>query len=87
MLGSLPWMASLQAAGVVGTGTPGSCTQTALTTALTGGGTVTFNCGGGGDHPGAQPDDHYSRTRSLKAEDLITITGGLTTRLFDVTGH
>lgn len=33
------------AAGVVGNGTPGSCTETALTTALNGGGAVTFNCG------------------------------------------
>jgi hypothetical protein len=33
------------AGGVVGNGTPGSCTEAALTTALAGGGTVTFNCG------------------------------------------
>ena len=33
------------AAGVVGTGTPGSCTEAALDAALTGGGSVTFNCG------------------------------------------
>lgn len=32
--------------GVVGTGTPGSCTDSALNTALIGGGTVTFDCGG-----------------------------------------
>jgi hypothetical protein len=32
-------------AGVVGTGTPASCTDAALTAALVGGGTVTFNCG------------------------------------------
>ncbi|MBK8021564.1 MAG: hypothetical protein IPK19_09075 [Chloroflexi bacterium] len=34
-----------QAAGVVGNGTPGSCTRTAIAAALTGGGLVTFNCG------------------------------------------
>jgi hypothetical protein len=33
------------AAGVVGDGTPASCTSNALSAALTGGGTVTFNCG------------------------------------------
>ena len=33
------------AAGVVGTGTPESCTEAALDAALTGGGAVTFNCG------------------------------------------
>ena len=35
----------VQAAGVIGTGTPGSCTGAAFETALTGGGTITFNCG------------------------------------------
>lgn len=34
-----------QAAGVVGTGDAASCTETALQTALTGGGDVSFNCG------------------------------------------
>jgi predicted outer membrane repeat protein len=34
------------AGGVVGNGTPGSCTEADFTTALTGGGSVTFNCGG-----------------------------------------
>ena len=33
------------AAGVVGTGTPASCTDAALSAALAGGGAVTFNCG------------------------------------------
>lgn len=33
------------AAGVVGDGTPGSCTESAFDTALSGGGAVTFNCG------------------------------------------
>src|SRR5437879_5889025 len=33
------------AAGVVGTGTPASCTAAAFTAALSGGGNVTFNCG------------------------------------------
>lgn len=35
----------VEAAGVVGNGTPGSCTEAALNAALAGGGTVTFNCG------------------------------------------
>jgi predicted outer membrane repeat protein len=37
--------APAQAGGVVGDGTPASCTWAALNTAMTGGGTVTFNCG------------------------------------------
>ncbi len=49
-LGSFPPMASRAEgdtiqAGVVGTGTPASCTSSALQTALSGGGLVTFNCG------------------------------------------
>src|SRR5690349_21518742 len=34
-------------AGVVGNGTPGSCTEAALSTQLAAAGTVTFNCGAG----------------------------------------
>jgi uncharacterized repeat protein (TIGR01451 family) len=42
------WAAPLaRAAGVVGSGTPASCTEAALNAALAGGGTVTFDCGGG----------------------------------------
>ncbi len=44
----LPVFGSQQAfaAGVVGDGNPVNCTEAALDTALTGGGLVTFNCGG-----------------------------------------
>src|SRR5258708_32817564 len=35
------------AAGIVGSGTPTSCTQGALQAQLAAGGTVTFNCGAG----------------------------------------
>ena len=38
---------SARAAGVVGNGSPASCTDAALATALVGGGLVTFNCGPG----------------------------------------
>lgn len=41
LLGAAP----ARAAGVVGTGTPASCTRAALNVALAGGGNVTFNCG------------------------------------------
>lgn len=44
-LGSSLGARTALAAGVVGTGTPGSCTETAFDTALTGGNLVTFNCG------------------------------------------
>ncbi|MBY0402105.1 hypothetical protein K2X89_17560, partial [Myxococcota bacterium] len=38
---------SARAGGVVGSGSPASCTDAALTSALAGGGLVTFNCGPG----------------------------------------
>jgi len=42
----LLWTATpVQAAGVVGNGTPASCTEAALRAAIAGGGRVTFNCG------------------------------------------
>jgi predicted outer membrane repeat protein len=43
-LWALP-LAPALAGGVVGTGTPASCTEAALNSALAGGGTITFNCG------------------------------------------
>src|SRR5258708_17084684 len=36
---------TVQAAGVVGTGTPDSCNEGGLDAALAGGGGITFNCG------------------------------------------
>ena len=86
MLGNLAGMASLQAAGVVGTGTPGSCTQAALTAALTGGGTVTFNCGAAPATILVISQIPITQDTVIEGGGLITITGGLTTRLFDVTG-
>ncbi len=41
----LAMVAPVQAAGVVGDGTPASCTDAALAAALAGGGAVTFDCG------------------------------------------
>jgi predicted outer membrane repeat protein len=38
--------APVYAGGVVGDGTAGSCTEAAFNTALSGGGAITFNCGG-----------------------------------------
>jgi len=71
------------AAGVVGDGTPNSCTEAALTTALAGGGTVTFNCGG----PKTilvLSEKTITQNTVIEGSGVITITGGLTTRLFNV---
>lgn len=46
-LALLTWSYGAHAAGVVGTGSPASCTPAAFVQALTGGGTVTFACGTG----------------------------------------
>jgi Chlamydia polymorphic membrane protein (Chlamydia_PMP) repeat len=73
----------LSAGGVVGNGTSGSCTETALTAALAGGGTVTFNCGG----PKTilvTSQKTITQDTAIQGGGIITITGGLTTRLFDV---
>jgi len=71
------------AGGVVGDGTPGSCTEAALNTALVGGGTVTFNCGG----PKTiliTSQKTIAQNTVIQGGGVITITGGLATRLFQV---
>lgn len=83
-LGLVPEAIPARAGGVVGNGTPGSCTEAALNTALAGGGSVTFSCG---------PGPHTILTTSQKSINLdTTIDGGGTItldgqdahRLFDV---
>lgn len=44
-IGTITLVEPAAAAGTIGNGTPGSCTEAALTTALAGGGSVYFNCG------------------------------------------
>ncbi len=69
--------------GVVGDGTPGSCTEAALTAALAGGGTVTFNCGG----PKTilvLSEKNITQNTVIDGGGVITLTGGLATRLFHV---
>jgi hypothetical protein len=74
----------VQAAGVVGSGTPASCTQAALTTALTGGGIVTFNCGGLASIL-VTSQMTITQNTVIEGGGVITITGNSTTRLFRVT--
>jgi hypothetical protein len=82
MLG-FPLVSRTYAAGVVGTGTPSSCTETALDTALTGGGTVTFNCGGAATITVTSPKTISSDT-TIDGGGLITISGGNSVRVFTV---
>ncbi len=76
----------LQAApdgGVVGTGTPGSCTESALNAALTNGGAVTFNCGGP-TTISISSVKTIARNTSIDGGNFITLTGGLSTPLLHV---
>lgn len=75
--------APAQAAGVVGNGTPGSCTEAALNTALAGGGVVTFNCGGPATIAVTSQKTIAINT-SIDGGGVITLTTGLTSRLFMV---
>jgi hypothetical protein len=77
--------ARAQAAGVVGTGTPASCTQAAFNAALAGGGTVTFNCGAGAVIPITSTKTLTTTTTIDGTGQSITLDGGGTTRLFNTT--
>lgn len=75
--------APAQAAGLVGNGTPASCTEAALTTALAGGGTVSFNCGASATIL-VLSEKIINQNTVIQGGGTITLTGGLATRLFRV---
>ena len=68
-------------AGVVGSGTPGSCTEAALNTALSGGGSISFNCGGSHTITLTSQKTINSNT-TINGGGQITLSGGGNTRLF-----
>ena len=79
---------SLAGNAVVGTGSAGSCTQSALQGAVTtvnnGGGTITFNCGGSPHTIVLMQQlrfDTQGASYTLDGANLITLDGNLTTRL------
>lgn len=72
---------SAKGAGTVGSGTPGSCTEAALNTALSGGGSVSFNCGGSHTITLTSEKTINSNT-TINGGGQITLSGGGTTRLF-----
>ncbi len=72
------------AAGVVGTGTPASCTEAALTAALAGGGSITFNCGSSPHTIRVTRAINISNTTTINGGGLITLDGGGSNRLFSV---
>jgi hypothetical protein len=71
------------AAGVVGTGTPASCTEAALDAALAGGGTVTFDCGGVKTIV-LSNQKTITATTTVDGGGLVTLSGGNATPLFRV---
>lgn len=74
----------VHAAGVVGAGTPASCTESALNTALAGGGLVTFNCGAAPHTITLTGNKDIALNTTIDGGNLITLSGGGTTRLFTV---
>lgn len=72
------------AAGVVGNGTPESCTEATLTAALAGGGTVTFNCGNGKSFTFTN-EKVITQDTVIQGGNTVTFNGGSVTRLFRVT--
>ncbi len=70
-------------AGTVGNGTPGSCTEAALNTALSGGGSVSFNCGG--SHTITLTGEKtISNNTIIDGGGQITLSGSSATRLFNL---
>lgn len=80
---SLSAARGVQAGGVVGSGTPGSCTEAALDAALSGGGSVSFNCGGAHTIP-LSSEKTITANTTINGGGQITLSGGGGTRLFNV---
>ena len=77
--------APAESGGVVGDGSPASCTEAALDTALAGGGTVTFHCGGPVVIPVTAVKTLTTTTTVDGTGQQVTLDGGGTTRLFETT--
>lgn len=66
-----------RAGGVVGTGTPDSCTEAAFDAAASGGGLVTFNCGGPATITfTSQKQVQNNSNLTVDGGGVITISGG-----------
>jgi len=84
VLAALAWgVPPVHAGGIVGTGTPGSCTEAALDAALAGGGTVTFACGGGPVVIPITSTKILSKSTTIDGTgQQVTLDGGGTTKMF-----
>lgn len=81
-LGGVPQRAV--AAGVVGNGTPASCTEAAFTAALVSGGTVTFNCGAAPHTIPITTTKRISANTFIDGGGLISLGGGTTSPAINV---
>lgn len=78
----LPEAPRTMAAGVVGTGTAASCTEQALVSAVSGGGSVSFDCGVAPvTITLTAPLDITAPETSIDGAGLVTLSGGNATRL------
>ena len=84
ILAMLAGTATAHAGGVVGTGTPASCTHAAFVQALAGGGTVTFSCGAAPHTIVLTQRQSITADTTIAGADLITLSGGGTHGLFTV---
>ncbi len=87
---ALAWPHTVHGAGAVGNGTPASCTDAALNSALSGGGLVTFNCGPAPVTIDISPGAGGTGTKAIATDttidggSLITISGGNSVGVFSV---
>lgn len=72
------------AAGVVGTGTPISCDEAAFDAALSGGGSVTFDCGAAPHTITLTGVKTISSSTTIDGGSLVTLSGGNSVKLFNV---
>jgi hypothetical protein len=75
---------TVAAAGVVGSGTPQSCTEAALDAALAGGGLVTFKCGTGKLTITVTSTKAIAQDTTIDGRSLITLSGGNAVQVFHV---
>lgn len=72
------------AGGIVGTGTPDSCTEAALDAALAGPGTVTFSCGKDPVTITVTNVKIIAANTTIEGDDRVALSGGGTTQVFTV---
>lgn len=72
------------AAGTVGTGTPASCTEAALNTALSGGGAVLFNCGAAPVTITLTTTKFLSQATDINGGGLVTLDGNNAVQLLSM---